>query len=108
MEVLDFLPARRVPAADLARETAAASGPAHEIWAVPYGPEQLVEPAREGGTYTWDRYLKHPEEFRARFGADLPLLTAVVHGIFWAEGYPRFILLDDLAAMWSAPSPPKL
>jgi alpha-aminoadipic semialdehyde synthase len=108
MEVLDFLPARRVPAAELARETAAASGPAREIWAVPYGPEHLVEPAREDGVYTWERYVKHPDEFRARFGRDLPLLTAVIHGIFWAEGYPRFILRDDLAAMWSAPSPPKL
>ncbi|HMB70904.1 MAG TPA: hypothetical protein VKU85_16430, partial [bacterium] len=108
MEVLDLLPARHVRPEDLAAETAAASGPAREIWAVGYGPEHLVEPAREDGTYTWERYLEYPEEFRARFGKDLPLLSAVIHGIFWAEGYPRFILRDDLAAMWSAPARPKL
>ena len=73
-----------------------------------YGPEHLVEPAREGTTYTWERYLNHPDEFRARFGNDLPLLTAVIHGIFWAEGYPRFILRDNLAAMWSGSSRPRL
>jgi alpha-aminoadipic semialdehyde synthase len=108
MEVLDLLPARRVRPEDLARASAAASGPAREVWAVGYGPEHLVEPAQAGGTYSWERYVAHPEEFRARFGRDLPLLTAVSHGIFWAKGYPRFILRDDLAAMWSAPRPPRL
>jgi alpha-aminoadipic semialdehyde synthase len=101
MEVLAHLPHRRVRPADLAAEMARHTGRAQEVLVVGYGPEDLVEPVRPGATYSWEHYLVHPEDYRACFGAHLAHLTAVIHGIFWKEGYPRFILREDLAALSS-------
>ncbi len=99
MEVLDFLPARRVEAEDLAAETEAFEGRARELWAVSYDPQDLVEPVDPKGRYSWEDYSTHPENYRARFAPHLRHLTAVIHGIFWAEGFPRFILVDDVRAL---------
>ena len=106
MEILDLLPSRRVRAADLASAVASADG--MEVLVVSYAPGDLVEPVASGATYTWDDYLAHPESYRARFGRDLPLLSAVIHGIFWREGFPRFILREDVARLFADSSRPKL
>ncbi len=108
LEVLDALPARRVPASEVASRVRAHRGRAHEIWSVSYGPGDLVEPVDPGHAYTWEDYAHHPEKYRARFGADLPFLTAIIHGIFWAENYPRFILREDVRRVFAAGAPPKL
>jgi alpha-aminoadipic semialdehyde synthase len=99
MEVLALLPHRDVRPEDLAAEMARTGGRAKEVLVVGYGPEHLVEPATPGTAYGWEHYLAHPEAYRARFGPHLAHLTAVIHGIFWREGYPRFILREDLAAL---------
>jgi alpha-aminoadipic semialdehyde synthase len=67
-----------------------------------------VEPLDPSGTYTWEDYRDHPERYRARFGQALPWLTAIVHGILWSPGYPRFILREDLARLFDGPEPPRL
>jgi alpha-aminoadipic semialdehyde synthase len=67
-----------------------------------------VEPVDPGGSYRWEHYRDHPAAYRARFGRDLPHLAAVVHGIFWREGYPRFILKDDVARLFGDRRPPRL
>lgn len=108
MEILELLPHRRVLPADLSTWTEAQSGAAREIAIVPYGPGELVEPIDPDGTYTWDDYLNHPDKYRARFGKDLGYLTAVVYGIFWTEGYPRFLLQEDVAALWANGATPRL
>jgi alpha-aminoadipic semialdehyde synthase len=99
LEILERLPARRVAPADLRRSMTSAA--AHEILVVSYGPADLVEPVTPGAEYSWEHYRDHPDAYRPRFGRDLESLTAVIHGIFWREGYPRFILREDVAALWS-------
>ncbi len=106
LEILELLPSRRVPVRDLARAVAEADG--REVLLVSYGPGDLVEPVRAGAAYSWEDYRDRPEGYRARFGRDLPYLTAVVHGIFWREGYPRFILRDDVAALFANGAVPRL
>ncbi|NNE44880.1 MAG: hypothetical protein HKN12_11795 [Gemmatimonadetes bacterium] len=108
VEVLEYLPHRFVAPEDLAAEVRAHSGRAREALIVGYGPEHLVEPARDGVEYSFPHYLENPGDYRACFGRHLPHLTAIVHGILWAPGYPRFILKEDLAALWSGPEAPKL
>lgn len=108
MEVLDFLPTRHVDPEDLAQVAARRSGRAHEILAVGYGPEHLVEPVDAARQYSFGDYVANPGRYRACFGAHLGRLSAVIHGIFWAEGYPRFILREDLAALWAADTEPRL
>ena len=103
LEILDLLPSRRVPPAELADARARADG--REVLVASYGPGDLVEPVDSGGTYSWEDYRDHPERYRGCFGRHLPHLTAVIHGIFWREGYPRFILREDIAALWSAAAP---
>ena len=105
LEVLELLPARRVDPDELAAVVASQRGPAKEILLVSYGPEHLVEPIAAGASYDWDDYVAHPERYRSRFAPHLALLTALVHGIFWREGYPRFILRKDLAQLWSQAEP---
>lgn len=106
LEILDLLPSRRVAPRDLAPAAAAADG--REILVVSYGPGDLVEPVDPGAAYSWEDYRDRPSGYRARFGADLPHLTAIVHGIFWREGYPRFILKDDVQRLFAAAVPPRL
>ena len=43
-----------------------------------------------------------------RFAPHLGRLTALVHGIFWREEFPRFILRSDLAELWRGGSTPRL
>ncbi|HMB70243.1 MAG TPA: hypothetical protein VKU85_13070, partial [bacterium] len=90
------------------RAAAGAPAAAREVAVVSYGPEHLVEPVDPRGTYDWDEYLEHPERYRARFGADLQHLTAIVHGIFWAEGYPRFLLREDARGLFANEESPRL
>ena len=103
LEILDLLPSRRVRPADLAAQIASADG--REVLVSSYGPGDLVEPIDAGAAYSWEDYRDHPERYRGAFGRHLPNLTAVIHGIFWSEGYPRFILRDDIAALWSGSGP---
>lgn len=106
LEILDLLPSRRVAPADLGRAVADADG--RTVLVASYGPGDLVEPVRAGAAYSWEDYRDRPEGYRARFGADLAHLTAVIHGIFWREGYPRFILKDDVAALFAPGATPRL
>ncbi len=106
LEILDLLPSRRVPPSGLARAVAEADG--RQALLVSYGPGDLVEPVRPGATYSWEDYRDRPEGYRARFGRDLAHLTAVIHGIFWREGYPRFILREDVAALFAGEAVPRL
>ncbi len=101
MEVLDHLPVRRVEAENLARETGAFSGRATELWAVSYDPSDLVEPIDPASDYAWEDYVSAPQKIRARFAPHVLQLSAVIYGIFWAEGYPRFILADDVRALFA-------
>ena len=107
VEILRRLPVREVEAEDLAAE-AAGPGDPHEVLLVNYGPGDLVEPVDPSRSYSWEDYRDHPDRYRARFGRALPFLTAIVHGILWSPGYPRFILRNDLAALFSEPEPPRL
>ena len=107
-EILDALPVRWIEAEDLARETEAFTGSARDIWAVSYGPGDLVEPTDPSHAYSWDDYVRHPGKYRARFGPHLRHLAAVIHGIFWAEGYPRFLLAEDVRRLFADGARPRL
>jgi alpha-aminoadipic semialdehyde synthase len=108
LEVLDFLPTRRVDPDELESAIAAHDGEGREILVASYGPGHLVEPLDERDVYTWEDYLHHPEKYRSRFAPHLSLLSALIHGILWQKGYPRFILRQDLAALWARERRPKL
>ena len=107
MEVLTKLPHRVVRASELAAAIAAADPSDARVLLVPFGPGDLVEPV-DGRTYTFEDYVANPTAYHSRFGAQLARLTAVVHGILWKEGYPRFILRDDLQRLWASSPAPKL
>ncbi|MFN8180024.1 MAG: hypothetical protein U0167_18975 [bacterium] len=108
LEILDLLPTRRVRPDDLSRSVASANGSGHEVLVASFGPGDLVEPVAPGAAYSWEHYVAHPEAYRARFGRHLPHLSAIIHGIFWREGYPRFILREDVARLFAAERAPKL
>jgi alpha-aminoadipic semialdehyde synthase len=109
MELLQVLPHRVVSPADLP-EAMRAADPAdsRRVLLVPYGPGDLVEPVDPARTYTWEDYLHHPDRYRSRFGQDLESLTAIVHGIFWRKGYPRFLLRDDVRRLYANGTRPRL
>jgi alpha-aminoadipic semialdehyde synthase len=102
LEIFDRLPSARVAPEDLAGWTG------ERIAVVSYGPEHLVEPIAEDETYDWRDYLARPAAYRSRFGPHLARLTALLHGIFWKQGFPRFILRSDLAALWRSGATPRL
>jgi len=108
LEILELLPHRRVSPANLEEWVRSSARPPHEVAIVSYGPGDLVEPVDPERAYAWEDYLHHPERYRARFGRDLPHLTAIVHGIFWKEGYPRFVLREDVAPLWDNDAEPRL
>ena len=108
MEIFELLPHRNVDPHALASEVASYEGDGREILLARYGPEHLVEPLEADAAYSWEHYLANPARYRSRFGVDLPFLTAILHGIFWREGYPRFILREDLARLWRERDSPRL
>ncbi len=107
LEILDLLPSRRVDPDDLEAFYARPAG-TNEIAIVSYGPEHLVEPVANGANYDWDEYLNHPDRYRSQFAPHLGRLVALVHGILWKEGFPKFILRRDLAALWRDGRTPSL
>ncbi len=109
MELLELLPHRVVRPEELA-DVVDRADPAdrHRVILVPYGPGELVTPREEGHSYSWEDYLKHPERYRSRFGEDLSRLTAIVYGIFWQEGYPKFLLRDDIRKLYAGGATPRL
>lgn len=108
MEIFELLPHLRVDPRALASEVASYAGSGREILLAGFGGEHLVEPVELGARYSWEHYIAHPSAYRARFGRALPFLTAILHGIYWREGYPRFILRQDLAQLWREAQTPRL
>jgi alpha-aminoadipic semialdehyde synthase len=107
LEMFEILPARRIAPRELAA-AASKPGDGRNVLLVGFGPEHLVEPVDASASYSWEDYVRNPTRYRARFATHLPRLTALVHGIFWKEGYPRFILRRDLQEIWSEERDPKL
>jgi len=102
LEILDRLPGGRV------RPDRLADWNGEGVAVVSYGPEDLVEPIAPGESYEWNDYVSRPSAYRSRFAPHLARLTALVHGIFWKEGFPRFVLRRDLAALWRDGATPRL
>jgi Alanine dehydrogenase/PNT, N-terminal domain len=107
LEILTAAGAEEVQAEDLVSYVENFEGRARSLTYVSYDPRDLVEPT-DDRHYSFQDYLDHPEFYRQRFGAHLGLLSAVVYGILWSEGYPKFILTDDVRTHWEAPGPMRL
>ncbi len=108
MEVLRAAGAEEVEAEDLAAKVASHEGRTHALWFVSYDPRDLVEARDHDHVYDFQDYLAHPELYRSRFGRQLEFLSAVVYGILWSEGYPKFILREDLRTVWNGPGRTRL
>ena len=108
LEILDLLPSRRVDPDELATVIDGCEAGGREVLVASYAPGHLVEPVDASARYSWDDYLQHPGAYRSRFAPHLALLSALVHGIYWEEGYPRFVLRQDLAPLWANGQRPKL
>jgi len=71
--------------------------------------EELVQPRNAVGGVDREEYYRRPEAFRSTFAERyLPHLHLVLNCAYWDERYPRLITRNDLRALYSTPSPPRL
>jgi alpha-aminoadipic semialdehyde synthase len=106
-EVLEAAGAKEIEAEELASFVENFEGTARNLYFVSYDPGDLVEPL-DSRAYDFQDYLDHPEAYRSRFGGHLEFLSAVVYGILWSPGYPRFLLREEVQRARAASSPPRL
>ncbi|HEX6853427.1 MAG TPA: bifunctional lysine ketoglutarate reductase /saccharopine dehydrogenase family protein [Candidatus Polarisedimenticolaceae bacterium] len=65
--------------------------------------------AREDGApYDDADFRANPARYRNTMARHLPYLTVLVNGIYWAPGMPRVASKEELRALWSGPTPPRL
>lgn len=107
-EILDLLPHREVAPGDLAAFLAANPKLDREVVKVVYHEEHIVTPVDPSRPFQLQDYYDHPERYRSTFGAQLPLLSVLVNGIFWTEKYPRLASKEQLADLFEGPRPPRL
>jgi len=106
-EILRAAGAQEIEAHDVADFVEKFRGAAPCLHFASYDPGDLVEPI-DDRAYEFQDYLDHPEAYRARFSAALEHLSAVVYGILWSPGYPRFILRSDVARLFESAAAPRL
>lgn len=92
-DILDCLPVREVPVADL--PSASVSGaPGSPMLKVVFREEDMVVPVEPGGRFELQDYYSHPEKYRGIFETHLPHLDVLMNTIYWDERYPRLVTKD--------------
>ena len=105
-EILAELPTREVAPENL--ESTLESPSPHCIYQTTFREEHLVKPVQGDGEFELQDYYDHPEKYQSIAGEHLPHLTVLMNCNYWDERYPRLVTKDQLRAMWSGDSPPRL
>ena len=63
---------------------------------------------QDGRAFELQDYYDHPEGYRSVFDQYLPQLTVLMNCNYWDERYPRLVTKEQLRAMWSGDTPPRL
>jgi alpha-aminoadipic semialdehyde synthase len=105
-EILAELPNREVEPDNL---TSIFDEPSpHCFYQTTFKEEDLVEPTEEGRGFELQDYYDHPERYRSVFGPHLAHLSALMNCNYWDERYPRLVTKEQLKALWSSNTPPRL
>jgi saccharopine dehydrogenase (NAD+, L-lysine-forming) len=106
-EIFDLLPYEQVPPEDLPALFADPDLPRNLLYKVVF--DWADRMARvDGGPVEPAELMAHPERFRSAMGPHLPRLTVLVNGIYWEQGQPRIVGLDDLRALYAGGAAPRL
>jgi alpha-aminoadipic semialdehyde synthase len=79
----------------------------HCVYQTTFREQHLVERS-DGKKFELQHYYKKPELYRSVFDRYLSLLTVLMNCNYWDERYPRLVTKDQLRALWSADTPPRL
>lgn len=102
-EIFDLLPHEEIAPEDLATICDAAAGVTDRFFKVRFGKQHLAQPLEPGKPFDEQEYRERPELFRGgRLVRYLPYVTALVHGVFWTDDYPRFLTRREAASIWKA------
>jgi len=104
-EILSELPTREI-APETIESTFKDPSP-HCLYQTTFREEHLVE-TEDGRAFELQAYYDHPEGYRSVFDRYLPQLTVLMNCNYWDERYPRLVTKEQLRAMWSADTPPRL
>jgi alpha-aminoadipic semialdehyde synthase len=104
-EILAELPNREVEPDNL---TSIFDEPSpHCFYQTTFKEEDLVERI-DGKAFELQDYYDHPERYRTIFGPHLAHLSVLMNCNYWDERYPRLVTKQQLKALWSADTPPRL
>jgi alpha-aminoadipic semialdehyde synthase len=106
-EIFDRLPTQELLPEELIEATADPDRPRNILYKVRFQREHRVE-RRDGGGFDKEEFVARPELYRSALPRWLPHLTVLVHGSFWNPAHPRVVSVQDLRALWAAPTRPKL
>lgn len=104
-EILDCLPVRDIPVADLPRVAAGpieASGP---LVSVVFREEDMVVPRAAGVQFVLQDYYQRPQNYRGVFENHLPHLDLLMNTIYWEERYPRLVTVKWAKHAYGASGP---
>ncbi len=104
-EILSELPCREVKPENLAFTFEDASP--HCLYQTTFREEDLVETS-DGRVFELQNYYDQPEGYRSVFDQYLSQLTVLMNCNYWDERYPRLVTKEQLRAMWSGNTPPRL
>jgi len=79
----------------------------HCFYQTTFKEEDLVERS-DGKAFTLHDYYDHPERYHTIFGPHLAHLSVLMNCNYWDERYPRLVTKEQLKALWSSNTPPKL
>ncbi len=102
-EILDLLPIREVPPADVL--AGRLENDPRAVYKVVFKEEDTVLPLVDGKPFELKEYYEHPERYRAGFERYLPHLTALVNCIYWEPKYPRLMTVEAAQALYAGDQP---
>ena len=104
-EVFDLLPHEDVAPEDLENWLAKNQDTTDRIALVHLLPDHFVAPKDSSKTFDFDHYVANPDEYEANFTKWLPMITMLIHGVYWDDRYPVLATREDFAALYEDGSP---
>lgn len=103
-EILNTLPCLEVEPPHIRRVPPGGVG----IYKVAFKPEHFVERVRPPRYFRRGDYYRNPRDYRSVFDRYWPMLTALVNGMYWDEGFPRLITKAGLQHGFRSRPAPRL
>ena len=104
-EVFDLLPHEDVAPENLEDWLAKNQDTTDRIALVHLLPDHFVAPKDSSKTFDFDHYVANPDEYRADFTKWLPMITMLIHGVYWDDRYPVLATREDFAALYEHGAP---